>query len=76
MMAQNKAIIYTINNCGYCTAAKNLLHKKGIEFIETNLTGRDDDIVELIKKTNHRTFPQIFITGQFIGGFNELKNLS
>lgn len=63
--------VYTINNCGYCEAAKALL--KNLDFKEINITHDDDQKLALINKTGHRTMPQIFIDGQFIGGYNELK---
>ncbi|HXW60586.1 MAG TPA: glutaredoxin domain-containing protein [Myxococcota bacterium] len=65
--------VYTIDNCGYCEAAKKLLKEKGLSFKETNITGDQNQIKELINKTGHRTLPQIFIDGKFIGGFQELR---
>jgi glutaredoxin 3 len=66
-------IIYSINHCGYCEAAKDLLRRNNLPFTETNVTGNDEAIMELMRKTSHRTFPQIFIDDQFIGGYVELK---
>lgn len=65
--------VYTINNCGYCEAAKALLKNLDLDFKEINITHDDDQKLALINKTGHRTMPQIFIDGQFIGGYNELK---
>lgn len=65
--------VYTINNCSYCQAAKNLLRERGLSFKEININGDQAKIKELIDKTGHRTMPQIFIDGSFIGGFTELK---
>lgn len=65
--------VYTIDNCSYCAAAKNLLRERGLSFKEINIDGDQDKIKELINKTGHRTMPQIFIDGRFIGGFTELK---
>lgn len=69
-----KAKVYSINNCGYCDAAKSLLKNKNIEFEEVNLTGDDDGKFELVKKTGQRTFPQIFLDGNFVGGYTDLKS--
>lgn len=66
-------IVYTINNCGYCEAAKELLRRKNLNFRDVNLSGKQEETMELLRKTAHRTFPQIFIDGSFVGGFNELK---
>lgn len=65
--------VYTINNCGYCEAAKSLLKMNDLSFKEFNITNDDKARMELVEKTNHRTMPQIFIDGEFIGGYVELK---
>lgn len=66
-------LIYTIDSCGFCQAAKALLKSKGLNFTEENLTNDEQKKIELIKKTNHRTMPQIFIDDKFIGGYTDLK---
>lgn len=66
-------VIYSINNCGYCEAAKSLCRSLNLDFKEINLSGDDAGKQELIAKTSHRTMPQIFIDDQFIGGYAELK---
>lgn len=65
--------VYTIDNCGYCQAAKKLLTERGLTFREININGDQTKIQELISKTGHRTMPQIFIDNKFIGGYAELK---
>lgn len=69
-----KIEVYTMDNCSYCDAAKNLLKSKSLEFKEINITNDDEKRFELVKKTNQRTMPQIFIDDQFIGGYTELKS--
>ncbi len=68
-----KVKLYTINNCPYCDAAKALLKSKNFDVTEFNLTGDEEGKMNLLKKTAHRTFPQIFIDDVFIGGYTELK---
>lgn len=65
--------VYTINNCGYCDAAKSLLESLNLNFQEFNITNDDTDRRDLVTKTGHRTMPQIFIDDQFVGGYRELK---
>ncbi|HXW53240.1 MAG TPA: glutaredoxin domain-containing protein [Myxococcota bacterium] len=65
--------VYTMNNCGYCEAAKSLLKSHNLPFKEINIANDDAKRIELMEKTHHRTMPQIFIDGQFIGGYTELK---
>ncbi|MBX9768792.1 MAG: glutaredoxin 3 [Bdellovibrionales bacterium] len=72
----NKVLIYTKDFCPFCVRAKNLLKNKGIVFDEINVEGNDALYEQLKNRTGHRTVPQIFITGQMIGGFTELNQLN
>lgn len=69
-----KVELYSIDNCPYCDAAKSLLSSHNFNVIEYNLTNNENAKFELVKKTAHRTFPQIFIDGVFIGGYTDLKS--
>ena len=66
-----RAIIWSKNNCILCTKAKNLLEKKGINYEERNVEGPDwtpEQFFEAVP--NARTFPQIYIDGKYIGGYD------
>ncbi len=67
--------MYTRELCGYCTAAKSLLDGKKLKYEEVDCTGDDQTRSWLRTKTGQSTVPQIFIHGQSIGGFTELRNL-
>ena len=68
--------IYTTKVCPYCVRAKNLLNAKDVDFVEHDLTGKDDEREALLKRSNGmRTVPQIFINGQHIGGYDNLAEL-
>jgi glutaredoxin 3 len=67
--------VYTTNWCGYCTAAKALLGRKGLEFTEINLTGDPGRKAALKEKYGWRTVPMILVGERFIGGFAELSKL-
>lgn len=69
-----KIIVYTMDGCGYCDAAKSLLKAQNLDFIEENISNNEDKKLELIKKTKQRTLPQIFIDDVFVGGYTELKS--
>ena len=68
-------IVYSKNNCVFCTKAKSLLTNLGLEYQEKSLEkdfGSDPSkLIEDIGK-NVRTMPQIKIVGQLIGGYNQL----
>ena len=67
--------VYTTDWCGYCTAAKALLGRKGLEFTEINLTGDPERKASLKEKYGWRTVPMILVGERFIGGFRELSKL-
>ncbi len=66
-------LVYSMNNCGYCEAAKSLLKSKSIPFQEINISADPEARANLVAKTGHRTMPQIFIDDTFVGGYTELK---
>ena len=67
--------IYTQLGCRYCIHAKKLLNRHGLLFSEFSVTRDPDYLSELQRRTTNRTFPQIFIDNQSIGGFEELHAL-
>lgn len=68
--------IYTTPICGFCTAAKRLLDKKGVEYTEYNVMMNSEKRTEMNQRSNGgRTVPQIFIDGKPIGGCDELFEL-
>lgn len=68
--------IYTRMMCGYSTAAKRLLDRKGVAYVEHDASFSPELRQEMIAKANGRsTFPQIFIDGRHVGGSDELHAL-
>ena len=55
--------------------AKNLLSSRGIDFDVIDLSGDQQQLMDLIKQTGMRTVPQIFFGDRFIGGYQELAAL-
>lgn len=68
-----KAILWSKYHCPYCDQAKALLTQKGIQFEEKKIGDgyTKEELLEAVP--NARTVPQIFLDGELIGGFNELK---
>ena len=68
-------VVYSKNNCVFCSKAKALLKNLGLEYEEKTLEkdfGSDPSkLIEDIGK-NVRTMPQIKIERQLIGGYNQL----
>jgi glutaredoxin 3 len=71
-----KVVIYTGSMCNYCTAAKHLLNKKKVNYIEFDIAIDSSKMKEMQEKTKGaRTIPQIFINDTYVGGYDELKSL-
>ena len=66
-------IIYSKQNCTFCTKAKNLVKKLGLEYTEKKMEDFEstEAMLEDIGK-QVRTMPQIKIDGKLIGGYNQL----
>jgi glutaredoxin len=68
-------VIYTKDNCTYCTQAKMLLSSKGINYNEMKLG------VDFARESLMETFPQakafpiVVVNGFNIGGYTELNKM-
>ncbi len=71
------AIVYSKDNCPYCVKAKALLEEYAIEYTELNAVDHLQDLVNLVESAGMprpRSVPQIFIDGEYIGGFDQLAS--
>ena len=71
----SEILIYTTKICPYCMMAKRLLDKKGASYTEINVDAKPGLREEMMRKTNRRTVPQIYIGDYHVGGFDELYAL-
>ncbi len=68
--------IFTRPGCGYCTAAKSLLTRKGVAFTEYDAGVDPSFRTKMLERSNGGyTFPQIFIAGRHVGGCDDLYAL-
>ena len=72
-MVSKEIIIYGSTNCPYCVKAKNFFTMLGFDYEYKELS--DKEVLELSKKTGIDTIPQIFVDGEFIGGWIKTKSL-
>lgn len=69
-----KATIWSKYNCTYCDQARSLMESHGITYEERKIGDgwTREDLLEAVPTA--RSVPQIFLDGQYIGGFTELRN--
>jgi len=67
--------IYTKTYCPACDLAKKILSQKKVSFEEFVMDDKPKELQDLIKKTQMKTVPQIFINGHLIGGCSDMMEL-
>ena len=68
-----EVVIYTNRGCHYCVMAKHYLDSKKVQYIEKKLgKSRSRDQEFAVMTNNAKKIPQIFIAGEWIGGYEEL----
>ena len=74
-LAHNRQVeIFIIPECPWSARAIRMLRTLQVEH-EIKVIKNDNDFKSLNKITNYNNFPQIFINGEFIGGYSELAEL-
>ncbi len=67
--------LYTTKVCPYCIRALRMLSKKDVTYRNIDVN-KNRELYEKIKEeTGSDTVPQIFIGEEFIGGYDEMKQL-
>lgn len=70
-----KIEMYTWAMCPFCVRAKDLLNRKGVEFTEHLMDGKDAELNEVKRKYQHSTVPIVIVDGNLVGGYTELVAL-
>ncbi len=72
-----KIEIFSTPQCGYCDAAKQLLDAKGLTYDNLDVVTTPENLAEFKKRLPRvKAVPQIFINGEHIGGFEDLRLLN
>ena len=67
--------IYTNKGCSACVKAKQYLDHKKVNYSEIKLGKSSKNDMEFAIRTNNaKSVPQIFNSGELIGGFDDLVN--
>lgn len=67
------AIIWSKDNCVYCEKAKYFFQSKNIVYEVRNISSSNwskEQLLEVVPDA--KTVPQIFIDGEYIGGYDNL----
>jgi glutaredoxin 3 len=67
-----KVIMYSTDPCSFCARAKELLTRRGIAFVEVNLSKDPAGRTRLVEETGMLSFPQVVVDGEVLGGFQEI----
>ena len=69
------AIVWSKDGCSHCVQAKALLESNGITYEERNITGGTWTREQLFEAVpTAKTMPQIFLDGEYVGSYTELRN--
>lgn len=72
-----KVVMYSTAVCPYCIRAEQLLRSRGVTEIEKIRVDLQPELRDaMTEKTGQRTVPQIYINGEYVGGFDELASLN
>jgi len=76
-VAMARVTVYATPFCAYCVGAKRYLTRRGIPFDEVRINLMRPGARDRIQAASGggRTFPQIVIDGEPIGGFDSLRAL-
>ena len=69
------AIVWSKDGCPHCVQAKALLESNGIVYEERNITGgmwTREQLFEAVPTA--KTMLQIFLDGEYVGSYTELRN--
>jgi glutaredoxin 3 len=75
-MSVAKVLMYSTAVCPYCVRAEHLLKRKGVHEIEKIRVDLHPELrAAMMEKTGRRTVPQIYINGEYVGGYDDLASL-
>ena len=67
-----KLVLITRKTCIYCDKAKELITKKGDDYVEYDIDDKPD-FKEFLKANKLFTVPQIYFEGHHVGGYDDLQ---
>ena len=68
-----KIIIYSTPGCPVCKKAKDYFAQKGLSYEEIDVAADRQAAAEMVQKSGQMGVPVIFIDGNMLVGYNQLK---
>ncbi|KAL9657053.1 hypothetical protein ABK040_002679 [Willaertia magna] len=78
LVNSSKVVIFSKTYCPYCSNAKKLFEKLGTEYkaVELDTFDEGSDYQNILAQmTKQKTVPSIWVQGEFLGGFSDVKAL-
>ena len=72
LQGDTRNIVYSKKNCPFCSLAKEELRLRGIPFDDIDLASVGKTAAEVTGRKDVKTVPQVYIEGEYVGGYNEL----
>jgi glutaredoxin 3 len=64
--------MYTSAVCAYCSAAKNFLRSKGLEWTEVRIDTDPEQREKMMALARRTSVPQIFVGDVHVGGYDDM----
>lgn len=74
LQGDKRNIVYSKLDCPFCSMAKEELRLRGIPFDSIDLAEIGKSAAEVTGRKDVKSVPQIYIAGEYVGGYNELMD--
>tara|TARA_E500000178_G_scaffold74420_1_gene72184 strand:+ start:1183 stop:3171 length:1989 start_codon:yes stop_codon:yes gene_type:complete len=68
-------VVYSKKDCPFCSMAKEELRLRGIPFDDIDLAEIGKSAAEVTGRKDVKSVPQVYIAGEYVGGYKELLEL-
>jgi glutaredoxin 3 len=70
----SKVVMYTTGICPFCIMAKRVFDDLDVAYEEIRVDKHSEKRKEMMKITNRRTVPQVFIGDRYVGGCDDTQD--
>lgn len=74
-MSDTRIVMYAMDWCPYCNAARKILNDNGLDFEEIDLGSHPEKRAEMQELSGRSSVPQVFFGDRHIGGYDDLSAL-